>query len=72
MKELIFTKEANKIISEKKSNEHVKDTKNKYHCDHHCDFMGWVSLSSQISHILHWHIIERYICQILISPYSYQ
>ena len=40
MKELIFTKEANKIISEKKSKGHVKDTKNKYHCDHHCDFMG--------------------------------
>ena len=42
MKELIFTKEANKIISEKKKNSkgHVKDTKNKYHCDHHCDFMG--------------------------------
>ena len=41
MKELIFTKEANKIISEKKKSKgHVKDTKNKYHCDHHCDFMG--------------------------------
>ena len=40
MKELIFTKEANKIISEKKSKGHVKGTKNKYNCDHHCDFMG--------------------------------
>ena len=48
MKELIFTKEANKIISEKKSKGHVKDTKNKCNCDHHCGFMGWVSLASQI------------------------
>ena len=40
MKELIFTKEANKIISEKISKGHVKGTKNKYNCDHHCDFMG--------------------------------
>ena len=41
MKELIFTKEANKIISEKKKKKSKgHDTKNKYHCDHHCDFMG--------------------------------
>ena len=33
---------------EKKSKGHDKDTKNKYNCDHHCDFMGWVSLASQI------------------------
>ena len=24
------------------------------------------------SHPLHWHILERYICQIFISPYPYQ
>ena len=33
---------------EKKSKGHDKDTKNKYQCDHHCDFMDWVSLASQI------------------------
>ena len=62
MKELIFTKEANKIISEKKkkSKGHVKDTKNKYHCDHHCDFMGWVSLASQILSQFHYVMIYKW------------
>ena len=69
MKELIFTKEANKIIFEKKSKGHIKDTKNKYHCDHRCDFMGWVSLASQIfSQLYHNFTTWWFVSGKIINP----
>ena len=54
---------------EKKSKGHDKDTKNKYQRDHHCDFMDWVSLASQIfSQLYHNFIMQWFISGKIINP----